>query len=57
MRWVVHVAYMGKMKNAYSILVGNLKWRPCGEPRHIWKDNIKIDPKEVGCEDVDSFGS
>jgi hypothetical protein len=27
MRWAGHVAFMGKMRNAYKILVGNLKGR------------------------------
>jgi hypothetical protein len=27
--------------------------RPIGRPRHRLKDNIKMDPKEIGWEDVD----
>jgi hypothetical protein len=26
---------------------------PLGRPRSRWKDNIKVDLKEMGCEDVD----
>jgi hypothetical protein len=34
---------MGEMRNACSILVGNLK----GRPRHRWEDNIRMDLKEI----------
>jgi len=27
--------------------------RPLGRPRHRWRDNIKLDFKEVGWEDMD----
>jgi len=27
--------------------------RPLGRPRHRWKDNIKMDLQEVGCECMD----
>jgi hypothetical protein len=39
MRW--HVASMGKMRNAYKILVGNLEGKgPFGrEPNHRWEYN------------------
>jgi hypothetical protein len=34
MRWAVHVAWLGKMGNAYSILVGKPEWkRLFGKPR------------------------
>jgi hypothetical protein len=37
MRWVRHVACMGKMKNAYKILVGKPEEeRPLGSHRHRW---------------------
>jgi hypothetical protein len=26
-----------------------------GRPRHRWEDNIKMDLKETGCDDVDWF--
>jgi hypothetical protein len=28
---------------------------PHGKPRCRWEDNIKIVPREIGCEGVDSF--
>jgi hypothetical protein len=31
MRWPVHVAHMGEIRNAYKILVGNLKGRDHSE--------------------------
>jgi len=27
--------------------------RPLGRPRHRWKDDIKMDLQEVGCEYMD----
>jgi hypothetical protein len=27
--------------------------RPLGRPRHRWKDNIKLDLQDVGCEGMD----
>jgi hypothetical protein len=35
-----------------------LMWKPegkrlLGRPRHMWKDNIKIDLHEVGCGDME----
>jgi hypothetical protein len=45
---------MGKMRNAYKILVGNPEGRrSLGRPRRSWKDNIKIDLTEVRFGDVD----
>jgi hypothetical protein len=33
---------------------GNLKGkRPFGRPGYRWKDNIKMDLQEVGCESMD----
>jgi hypothetical protein len=49
MRWVGHVAYMEKMRNAYKILVGKPEQkRTFGRPRHRWEDNIKMDLMETG---------
>jgi hypothetical protein len=48
MRWVGHVARMGKKRNAYRILVGKPEGKsPLGRPRHRWEDNIRIDPREI----------
>jgi len=46
---VVHGACKGKMRNAYRILVGKLK---PGKHRQRLEDNIKMDPKEIGFENV-----
>jgi hypothetical protein len=46
--------WMGQMNNAYKILVGKGdNRRPLGRPRRRWEDNIKIDFKEIECDDVD----
>jgi hypothetical protein len=43
-----------KMRNVYQILVRKPeRRRPLGRPRRRWKDNIKMDNNETGCEDVD----
>jgi hypothetical protein len=45
---------MGRMKNAYNILVGELKGkRPLGRPRRRWEDYIKMDLREMAWEGVD----
>jgi len=37
--------------NAYEILVGKPeRKRPLGRPRRRWEENIKTNPKEIGCE-------
>jgi len=52
MRWAGHVAHMGEMKNAYSILLGKPEGkRPLGRPRHRWEDSI------VGRCGLDSSGT
>jgi hypothetical protein len=49
MRWVGHVARIGKKRNAYRILVGNTEEkRPLGRPRRRWVDKIKIDLRGIG---------
>jgi hypothetical protein len=43
MRWVGHVAQMGKTRNTYRILVGKPEGkRALGRPRRRWVDNIKM---------------
>jgi hypothetical protein len=49
MRWVGHVACMGEVRSAYSILVG----RPIKRPRCRWDDNTGMDLREIGFGDVD----
>jgi len=39
---------MGEKRGEYRVLVGKTEGRrPFGRPRHRWKDNIKMDIKEV----------
>jgi len=54
MRWAGHVAHMEERKCVYRVLVRKLEGRrPLGRPRHRWKDNIKMDPQEVGYGGMD----
>jgi len=49
-----HVAHMGKSRGVYRVLVGKPEGvGPLGRPRHRWKDNIKMDLREVVCEGID----
>jgi hypothetical protein len=49
MRWVKHVVLIGEKKNAYTVLVRELKERRlAGKYRHIWEDNIIVDLEETG---------
>jgi hypothetical protein len=44
----------GVKGNTYSILVGKSEGkRPVGRPRRRWVDNIKMDLREIGWDDVD----
>jgi hypothetical protein len=53
MRWVGHVAYMGDMRNAYRILVGEPEGkRPLRRPRHRQGDDIKIYLREIKMEGI-----
>ncbi|KAJ4429551.1 hypothetical protein ANN_21720 [Periplaneta americana] len=54
LRWAGHVARMGESRNAYRVLVGRPEGkRPLGRPRRRWKDNIKMNLREVGYDDRD----
>jgi hypothetical protein len=54
MRWVVHAAHMGEMKNVYKILVGKFEGkRLLGRVRHRWEDNNRMDVREIGLKGVD----
>lgn len=49
---------MGDKKNAERIWEGKLKGqRPLGRPRHIYKDNIKMDLKQWETYSLDSSSS
>jgi len=53
MRWVGHVARIGRGE-AYRVLVGKPEGkRPLGKLRCRLEDNIKMDLQEVGCEGMD----
>jgi hypothetical protein len=42
------------MRNAYKIVVRKPEVkRPLDSPRHRWQDNIKMNLKEIMCEDGD----
>jgi hypothetical protein len=54
MKFAGHVAYMGKKRNAYWILMGKTKGnRPLGRSRCRWKDNIEMDLRKMGWGDMD----
>jgi hypothetical protein len=54
MRWAVHKAHMGNVRNSYIILIGKPAGkRQLGRPRHRWEDNVKNYLKEIGWEGVD----
>ncbi|KAJ4426809.1 hypothetical protein ANN_26608 [Periplaneta americana] len=53
LRWAGHVARMGESRNAYRVLVGRLEGKiPLRRPRRRWEDNIKMDLREVGYDDL-----
>jgi hypothetical protein len=51
MSWEGHIACMAKMRKVHRILVGKPKGkRPLRRPKHRYKDNIRMDFKEIGWE-------
>jgi hypothetical protein len=53
MRWAGHVARIGEGRSVYRVMVGRPEGkRPLGRPRRRWKDNIKIDLREIGIDGV-----
>jgi hypothetical protein len=44
---------MGEVRGVYNILVGRSEGRrPLGRPKRRWKDNIRMDLREIGFGDV-----
>jgi hypothetical protein len=42
---------MWNERDVYRVLVGRLEGkRPVGRPRRRWKDNIKLDLREIGID-------
>jgi len=51
---VRHVAHMGETRNADRVFVGKCeRMGQCGQSRHRWEHNIKMDMKEIGWEGMD----
>ena len=49
LRWAGHLARMEEGKSAFKILTGKPTGkRPLGRPRRGWKDNIRMDLKQIG---------
>jgi hypothetical protein len=45
---------MEQMRSAYNNLVGKPEGtKPLGRPRSRWKDNMRMNLREIGWEDVD----
>jgi hypothetical protein len=54
MRLTGHVARMREKRNSYIILVGKSEGkRPLGRPIRRWMDNIKLNLREIGWDDMD----
>jgi hypothetical protein len=57
MRWAGHVAWIGKERGVYRVLVRKPEGeRSLGRPRRRWEDNNNIDLQEVGCGGMDWIG-
>jgi hypothetical protein len=51
MGWAGHVTRMGKGRGVYRVMVGRPEGkRPLGRPRRRWKDNIKLNLREIGID-------
>jgi hypothetical protein len=56
MRWAVHVALTGKLRDACWVLMGKLERRRLpGRPGRRWTHNCFIDPRELGLGGVDGI--
>jgi hypothetical protein len=49
-RWMTNAEHMGELRSTYKMLVGKSDGKRL---RHVWEDNINMDCKELGCENVD----
>jgi transcription termination factor 2 len=53
MRWAGLVACMGEGRGVHRVLVGTPEGkRLLGRPRRRWKDNIKMDLREIGINEA-----
>jgi hypothetical protein len=53
MRWVGYVACMGEGRGIYRVLVGRPEGkRPLGRPRCRWENNIKMDLRKTGLNEL-----
>jgi hypothetical protein len=53
MRWAGHVARMGDGRGVYRIFIGRPEGkRPLGRRRRRWEDNIKMELREIGIDEV-----
>jgi hypothetical protein len=50
MGWAGHVSCMGEVRNSYNILVRKPEGKIC---TNSWDDNIKIELKSTGGQNVD----
>jgi hypothetical protein len=54
MKWTGHVGCRWEMRIAYGVLIQRPEGkRPRGRLRNRWKNNIKMDIKEIECEDME----
>ena len=54
MRWTVHVAGVGERRGTHSVLERKREGkRPLGRYGRRWKDNVKINLREIGRESWD----
>jgi hypothetical protein len=53
-RWAGYVSCVGEKRNVCNILMATLEEkRPLAIPRHMLKDNVKMDLREIGWGGMD----
>jgi hypothetical protein len=53
-RWAGFITFLGKMRNAYKILIRKLKGKILfGRLRHKWEDNFRMNFREIRCKGVE----